>query len=91
MVGGEGGRRGVSARSASDGAQRCTVPSIGCPNPPLDLQNNNQLTMATGEEVKEGKGQAGEEGRDGGGKGVRAMKCNDGLPHNCVVPLPRRP
>ena len=69
--GGEGGRsrRGVSARSASDGAQRCAVPSIGCPNPPLDLQNNNQLSMATGEEVK-GKGHAGEAGRDGGGKGV---------------------
>ena len=37
--------------------------------PLLDLQNNNQLTMATREEVK-GKGQAGEGGRDGGGKRV---------------------
>jgi hypothetical protein len=32
----EGGRggRGGSARSASDGVQRCAVPTIACPNPP---------------------------------------------------------
>ena len=67
--GGRGGRqegRECSARSESDGAQRCAVQSIACPNPPLDLQNNNQLSMATKEEVK-GKGQAGEGWRDGGG------------------------
>ena len=64
--GGVVGRRGGSVRSASDGAQRCAVQSIACPNPPLDLQNNNQLSMATKEEVK-GKGQAGEGWRDGGG------------------------
>ena len=65
----------------------CPIPSILSPPPQINLRNNNQLTMATGEGEK-GEGEAGEGGREGGGEGVQAMERDNALSHDRIVPLP---
>jgi hypothetical protein len=61
----EGGRggRGESARSASDGVQRCAVPTIACPNTPLTFK----ITINYGDRGRS-------EGQRSGGGGMEGWR-----------------